>query len=91
MSEETREPITNAVARAEMEAEVKKRQTGEALRLVGTLLLTFCLVAILFVPSDIRAGHDFWTMLFAIDVLVAATLIGIGTIEIGKAKRRLNV
>ncbi len=91
MSEETREPITNAVARAEMEPEVKKRQTGEALVMVGTLLLTFCLVSILFVPSDMRAGHEFWTVLFGIDVLVSATLIGIGTIQKGKARRRLNV
>ncbi len=91
MSEETRDPMTNAVARAEMEPEVKKRQTGEAIRLVGTLLLTFCLVSILFVPSDMRDGHDFWIMLFAIDVIISVTLIGIGTIQIGKATRRLNV
>ncbi len=91
MSEETRDPMTNAIARAEMEPEVKKRQTGEALVLVGMLLLTFCLVSILFVPSDLRAGHEFWTVLFGIDVLVSATLIAIGTIHKGKARRRLNV
>ncbi len=91
MSEETRDPMTNAVARAEMEPEVKKRQTGEALVLVGMLLLTFCLVSILFVPSDMRAGHEFWTVLFGIDVLVSATLIIVGTIQKGKARRRLNV
>jgi hypothetical protein len=91
VSEETRDPMTNAVARAEMEPEVKKRQTGEALVMVGMLLLTFCLVSILFVPSDMRAGHEFWTVLFGIDVLVSATLITVGTIQKGKARRRLNV
>ena len=91
MTEETRDPQSNAVERATMEAPVKQRQTGQALMLVGVLLLLFDLIAVTFVPSDIRAGHIFWTVIFAADVVAAISLILIGTMQKAKAKSRLNV
>ena len=91
MTEETREPESNEVARAGMEATAKQRQTGQALVLVGILLLLFDLIAFSFVPSDIRAGHDFWTIIFVMDVLAGAALILIGTIQKARAKSHLSV
>jgi len=91
VTEETRDPQSNAVERATMEAPVKQRQTGQALMLVGVLLLLFDLIAVTFVPSDIRAGHIFWTVIFAADVVAAISLILIGTMQKAKAKSRLNV
>jgi hypothetical protein len=91
VTEETRDPQSNAVERATMEAPVRQRQTGQALMLVGVLLLLFDLIAVTFVPSDVRAGHIFWTIIFAADVVAAITLIVIGTMQRAKAKSRLNV
>jgi hypothetical protein len=91
VTEETRDPQSNAVERATMEAPVRQRQTGQALMLVGVLLLLFDLIAVTFVPSDVRAGHILWTIIFAADVVAAITLIVIGTMQRAKAKSRLNV
>jgi hypothetical protein len=91
VTEETKDPESNAIARAGMEAPVKQRQTGQALVLVGVLLLAFDLIAVTFVPSDIRAGHIFWTIIFAADVFAAVVLILIGAMQRAKAKSRLNV
>jgi len=91
VTEETRDPQSNAVERATMEAPVRQRQIGQALMLVGVLLLLFDLIAVTFVPSDVRAGHIFWTIIFAADVVAAITLIVIGTMQRAKAKSRLNV
>ena len=91
MTEETRDPKSNAVERATMDAPARRRQTGQALVLVGVLLLAFDLLAVTFVPSDIRAGHLFWTTVFAADVVVAISLIVIGSMQKEKAKSRLNV
>ncbi|MBV9086425.1 MAG: hypothetical protein JO187_05560 [Acidobacteria bacterium] len=74
-----------------MEAPVRQRQTGQALVLVGALVALFCLVAISFVPSDIRAGHHFWTIVFAIDVILAIALVATGTAIKARTKSRLNV
>jgi len=74
-----------------MEAPVKQRQTGQTLVLVGLLLLAFCLIAVLFVPSDVRAGHIFWTIIFSADVVTGVVLILVGTMQKAKAKSRVNV
>lgn len=78
MSEETRDPRSNAYEDAQMSATARKRQAGNALFTVGALLFVFALVLVMFVPSDIRSGHHFWTALFGIDVILAGILTGIG-------------
>ena len=91
MSEETREPRSNAYERATMEAPVKKRQTGETLMTVGVLMLVFAWILVVFVPSDIRSGHFFWTGVVATDVVIALVLMGIGYLSREQVKSRLNV
>ena len=78
MSEDTREPHSNAYEIAHMPRRARKRQTGDTLFTVGALLFVFAWILILFVPSDIRSGHDFWTVLFAGDVVLAIALMIVG-------------
>ncbi len=91
MSEETREPRSNEFVRAQMEAPVKHRQTGNSLFTVGALLFIFGWILVLFVPSDIRSGHHFWTYLFAADIIIAVALMGIGYAFRDRTRGRLNV
>lgn len=91
MSEETREPRSNAYERATMEAPVKKRQTGEALTTVGALMLAFAWIIVVFVPSDIRSGHFFWTYFFGTDAVIAMILMAIGYALRERVKSKLNV
>jgi protein-S-isoprenylcysteine O-methyltransferase Ste14 len=86
VSEETGDPSSNSVERQAMEAPARKRQTGQALVLIGVLLLTFDLILAVFVPSDLRAGHRFWVVIFTADVIAAMALIVIGTVQKSKAK-----
>jgi protein-S-isoprenylcysteine O-methyltransferase Ste14 len=78
VSEETREPRSNAYEDAQMSATARKRQAGNTLFTVGVLLFVFALVLVMFVPSDIRSGHHFWTAVFGIDLILAGILTGIG-------------
>ncbi len=91
MSEETKEPRSNAYEEARMEVVVKHRQTGNSLVTVGALLFVFAWILILFVPSDVRSGHHFWTFFFVGDVILAFALMGIGYSFREKTKSRLNV
>ena len=91
MSEETREPRSNAYELAHMEQPVKQRQTGDTLVTVGALLLAFAWILVVFVPSDIRSGHLFWTGVFAFDALLGLALMAIGRVLRGRVKSRLNV
>jgi len=91
MSEETREPRSNAYEIAHMEAPARKRQTGNTLFTIGALLFVFAWILVLLVPSDIRSGHDFWTVLFASDVVLAVALMAIGYRLREQVKSRLSV
>ena len=91
MSEETREPRSNAYELSTMERPVRKRQTGNTLLIIGALLFVFAWILVLFVPSDIRSGHHFWTFVFGIDVIVAVALMGVGYAFRERVKSRLNV
>ena len=91
MSEETREPRSNAYEIATMERPVRKRQTGNTLLVIGVLLFVFAWILVLFVPSDIRSGHWFWTTVFGIDVIIALVLMGVGYAFRERVKSRLNV
>ena len=91
MSEETREPRSNAYERAHMEPAVRKRQTGESLVTVGALMLAFAWILVVFVPSDIRSGHLFWTCVCATDAIIALVLMGIGYLLRERVTTRLNV
>ena len=91
MSEETREPRSNAYEIATMERPVRKRQTGNTLLTIGVLLFVFAWIMVLFVPSDIRSGHHFWTFVFGGDVIVAIALMGVGYAFRERVKSRLNV
>jgi hypothetical protein len=61
-----------------MAAPARKRQTGNTLLTIGALLIVFALIWVLFVPSDIRSGHDFWTFAFASEVTLAVVLMAVG-------------
>ena len=78
MSEDTREPHSNAYEIAHMAAPARKRQTGNTLFTIGALLFVLGGVWVLFVPSDIRSGHDLWTFLFASVVILAVALMAVG-------------
>jgi len=91
VTEETRDARSNAEERATMEDPARRRQLGQTLVLVGILLLGTDLIAVAFLPSDIRSGHSFWTLILGLDVIVSISLVVIGTIMKAKAKSRLNV
>ena len=91
MSEDTREPHSNAYEIAHMAAPARKRQTGNTLFTIGALLFVFAWILVLFVPSDIRSGHDLWTFLFASDVILAVALMVAGYRLRERVKSRLNV
>jgi cation transport ATPase len=86
VSEETREPRSNAYEIAHMSVPARTRQTGNTLLTVGALLFVFAWILVLFVPSDIRSGHHFWTVVFASDVVLAIVLMGIGRALRARAK-----
>ena len=90
MSEETREPRSNAYEIAHMSAPARKRQTGNTLFTIGAMLFVFSWILILFVPSDIRSGHDFWTVLFGSDVILAIALMIVGYRMRERMKPRLH-
>jgi hypothetical protein len=46
---------------------------------------------VVFVPSDIRSGHLFWTFVFGTDAVIALVLMGIGYVLRERVKSRLNV
>ena len=54
-------------------------QRGTTLLIIGTILLAFDVMFVLiFIPSDIRAGGDFWITICGIDTLIALALIVTG-------------
>ena len=91
MSEETRQPRSNAYERAHMEPAVRQRQTGPALFMVGALLFAFAWILVVFVPSDIRAGDHFWIYVFGIDLILSLILMGIGHRTRVREKTTLSV
>ena len=52
----------------------------------GALLLLFDAVALMFVPSDMRAGTHFFEIVFVVIALLAAVLIGVGRHKRAKAE-----
>jgi hypothetical protein len=91
VSEETREPRSNAYEIAHMEAPARERQSGTTLLVIGVLLFVFAWILVVFVPSDIRSGHHFWTFVFGSDVVVAGALIAAGHAIRAQVRSRLDI
>ena len=53
-------------------------ELGSGLVVAGALLLLFDAVALMFVPSDMRAGTHFFEIVFLVIAVLAAILIGVG-------------
>ena len=57
---------------------VTERETGSTLIVVGLVMLIAAVGWLLFVGWDIRGGHKFMQIIFAVDAVIAVLLIAVG-------------
>ncbi len=74
-------PKPNWLEVAETEPIEREWQLGTALLLSGIILGTFdVLFGVVFIPSDLRAGHSFWIDIATIETAITIVLIVSGFI-----------